>query len=765
TGGDTLIQSLQAALNRDTKDAQEDALMILFSSLNQARTAYEGSASQYIAAAHPLSKEQARDWSCMPGVEERLLDGLTPKRLSQEPAENPEGIPLEEQYVQWLAHSFISKTAEGLLPSPVLYSMVLQALPEGLRCRIEAQERYHFSIEAGVDKEAVIQQYVQQYQGQQRDRLTAIAKALLGKDEVSLVELQQAVFFNKDDETQKLSLHYEAVLEFFPHSNAELIKHHLKHWLLELGFASEIAGTLEEQYALLQKSIDTILKQQARHRIERILKTSYQTPKEAYDDLKCTSSGLRLLSQPKDALVIRDQSGIQQNITALLDIDKEEMKANILAQTGMGADWLELLNHVLIREQRDGIDSCLSLAAAGFAGILHKEGNIDTTEVARALRQSKDRLLALGSAYQLFHPDHYFHYYVSDGALKTALKEQLLVKISQELGNDYYERTPFFCQQELVTEIVGEWIANNELPQRNREMKALVTWLVFQRNTASIILLQSNSMLSSLLKESPAFAGKLFVGIAKQGSLELIQILLEAGAAVDLKDSYGHTALTRAAREGHLAVVQVLLEAGATVDLQDNTRMTALMYAAQERHLAVVQALLEARAAVDLQDFLGKTALMFAAHRGHVEVVQALLEAGAIVDLKDDYGDTAFACAAWRGRADVIQVLLNADAHLNFIKSFILRVVYLKHFSFQFKSNLNNKNIFNALTHALKRKDDQCACILINRFVAIDFNDSHIDFRSLLFMVAQQAQPSTLDLLMYRSAQWRFPGVIQRDNI
>jgi hypothetical protein len=62
TGGDTLIQSLQAALNRDTKDAQEDALMILFSSLNQARTAYEGSASKYIAAAHPLSKGEAREW-------------------------------------------------------------------------------------------------------------------------------------------------------------------------------------------------------------------------------------------------------------------------------------------------------------------------------------------------------------------------------------------------------------------------------------------------------------------------------------------------------------------------------------------------------------------------------------------------------------------------------------------------------------------------------------------------------------------------------
>jgi len=62
TGGDTLMQSLQAALTSDTEDARKDALMILFSSLNEARRAYEGSASKYIAAAHPLSKGEAREW-------------------------------------------------------------------------------------------------------------------------------------------------------------------------------------------------------------------------------------------------------------------------------------------------------------------------------------------------------------------------------------------------------------------------------------------------------------------------------------------------------------------------------------------------------------------------------------------------------------------------------------------------------------------------------------------------------------------------------
>ncbi|NBX71688.1 hypothetical protein EBQ91_02095, partial [bacterium] len=866
TGGDILIQSLQAALTSET----EDALMILFSSLNQARTAYEGSARKYIAATHPLSKGQARDWSCMPGVDERLLDGLTPKRLSQEPAHNPEDIPLEEQYVQWLAHRFIRTTPEGLLPSPLYYSMVLKAtLPESWSCGVESKNTYHLTIgyPAG---------YIEQSEKTQKDKLLAIARGLLGAkedEEVSFAQLHQAFFPNLSQQSPSAvrALNYPAVQKFFPNTTTTMLPHQVRNFLSTAGLNVDMTQIPpSEQGEFLEHSVTQAAQQTAQATLLRVLQMTYATAQDAHDELTRLGVAGHVGSEQKDVLIIKDQEGNQQDIRESFSqwgMDKDAIKARMGEQTGMNTDWLNLINLLFLRSNTDGLDLCQSLAAAGFVGVLQNvEGEIDSAEVARELRESKDSLLALGMAYQQSHPEHYFHYYVRNETLKNTLKEHILGKTRLVLGNDYYECTPFPCQQELVTEIVGEWIAKNELPQTQVMRENLVRWLVLQRNTASIILLKANAILSSLLKESPGFSGHLFLETARQGYLDIIEVLLEAGAAVDLKDIRDKTALMYAAIRGHLAVVntlvkagaavnlqdgydytvvmwateksylnvlkalleaqpkpdldlknkdghtpllravmkrdlnivQALLDAGATVDLSDKAGKTALMFAAEDGHLDIVKALvksgaaidltdhdsntalmyaakkghldvakvlLERGAAVDLKDYIGRTALMFAAQEGHIDVVQALLERGAALSLQNRHGDTALTCAVENGHLAIIEALLNADAHLNFIKFFILHVRYAGYFSFQFKSNLNNKNIFNSLTHALKRKDDQCACILINRFVAIDFNDSHIDFRSLLFMVARNAQPATLDLLIYRSAQWRFPAFIQRDTI
>jgi hypothetical protein len=131
---------------------------------------------------------------------------------------------------------------------------------------------------------------------------------------------------------------------------------------------------------------------------------------------------------------------------------------------------------------------------------------------------------------------------VRDVALKNALKEHILAQISHGFGDDYYESTPFPCEQELVTEIVSELIERDELPQAPAMRENLVRWLVFQRNTASIILLKSNAMLSSLLKESPVFAGSLLAGTAYIGYLDIIEVLVDAGAAVDSQNNYGDAA-------------------------------------------------------------------------------------------------------------------------------------------------------------------------------------------------------------------------------
>mmetsp|Transcript_105152 Transcript_105152/g.206253 ORF Transcript_105152/g.206253 Transcript_105152/m.206253 type:complete len:84 (+) Transcript_105152:2647-2898(+) len=56
---------------------------------------------------------------------------------------------------------------------------------------------------------------------------------------------------------------------------------------------------------------------------------------------------------------------------------------------------------------------------------------------------------------------------------------------------------------------------------------------------------------------------------------DLVQVLLDAGADVNVKGEEGWTALITATSFGHSAIVQLLLEAGADVNVQDWTGRTA----------------------------------------------------------------------------------------------------------------------------------------------------------------------------------------------
>ena len=56
---------------------------------------------------------------------------------------------------------------------------------------------------------------------------------------------------------------------------------------------------------------------------------------------------------------------------------------------------------------------------------------------------------------------------------------------------------------------------------------------------------------------------------AQKGHCEAAKVLLEAGAAVNLANSTGVTALRFAAGKGHEAVVRLLLKAGADARLVD----------------------------------------------------------------------------------------------------------------------------------------------------------------------------------------------------
>ncbi len=102
---------------------------------------------------------------------------------------------------------------------------------------------------------------------------------------------------------------------------------------------------------------------------------------------------------------------------------------------------------------------------------------------------------------------------------------------------------------------------------------------------------------------------------AAKGYMGIVRMLLDAGVNVDERYDHDSTALMWAS--GHtddvpvaegLATVELLLKRGAALDLVDDRGRTALMIAAERGHADVVQMLIQAGADLKRRDAGGKTA-------------------------------------------------------------------------------------------------------------------------------------------------------------
>ncbi|XP_072831740.1 E3 ubiquitin-protein ligase MIB2 isoform X6 [Vicugna pacos] len=185
--------------------------------------------------------------------------------------------------------------------------------------------------------------------------------------------------------------------------------------------------------------------------------------------------------------------------------------------------------------------------------------------------------------------------------------------------------------------------ANLDVAERARENKS----------SLSLVLDKLRAQKSDL--EHP---GRLVVEVALGNVARALDLLRRHPEQVDTKNQ-GRTALQVAAYLGQVELVRLLLQARAGVDLADDEGNTALHYAALGNQPEATLVLLSSGCGANALNGTRSSALHVAVQRGFLEVVRVLCERGCDVNLPDAHANTPLHCAISAGSAasGIVEVL------------------------------------------------------------------------------------------------------------
>ena len=152
------------------------------------------------------------------------------------------------------------------------------------------------------------------------------------------------------------------------------------------------------------------------------------------------------------------------------------------------------------------------------------------------------------------------------------------------------------------------------------------------------------------------------IGVAAEGDVNKMQLLLDAGANAEARNSVTSRPLIVAANAGKIEVLKLLLDHGANLEARDTDGNTPLVTAIANNKLDIAKLLLDRGANVDARDNNGGTALAKAVAQTNLDAVKLLMYRGANPEIKDSGGRAPLYYAALNGNLDIAKLLKQGGA-------------------------------------------------------------------------------------------------------
>ena len=223
---------------------------------------------------------------------------------------------------------------------------------------------------------------------------------------------------------------------------------------------------------------------------------------------------------------------------------------------------------------------------------------------------------------------------------------------------------------------------------------------------------------------------------AENGHTDIVRILINEGAELNIRDKLDNTPLIKAAIGGYDNTIRELINEGAEVNVENVSGITPLTYAAIGGHDETLKTLIEKGAEVNRENNQGATSIIHAAKYGQTGAIQILIDKGADVkNIADKRGNTPLMAATQNEHIDAISLLVNAGAGMNRADNqgnTALMIAIIEGKEDVAKSLLEygkieldstNKEGKNTLMLAIQNKMDHVSLLLIKRGIDVSKTD------------------------------------------